>query len=160
VPLVAAGRFYRYQILLSERDLTVKRILRLSTLAGGIVVTASLALLLPTPASAQKAYYGYGQAYDGAYIQRYYGGYIQPYYGGYGRSFYGGYGRGYVSPYDPGVNRYSGFGNGPYIYVPSGGYAYRSDAVYGNPAYYGRSYGRADAAYGSRVYSPYGYGPY
>ena len=142
----------------------MKRTLRLLVLAGGIVATVSLVFLLPTPGStayAQRARYGYGMGPDGAYVQHY-GGYGRGYYSGYGRGYYGGYGRGYlVSPYDPGLNRYSGFGNGPYVYGRADGYAYPPDAVYGNPASYGRSYGRADAAYGYRVYySPYGYGPY
>jgi hypothetical protein len=126
----------------------VKRIFRLPVLAGGIVMAAVLASLVPTTSS---------RAYAQATV----------YYYSYGQSDYGGYGQGYAAP--SGANRsmfpshLAMFGGGAYGYprygyVPSSS-GYRFDygtgpdvRVYSGSGYYQPSYGP--------VYAPFGYRGY
>jgi hypothetical protein len=126
----------------------MKRILRLSTLAGTIVAAAWLASLAPVSQREANAAPLY-RAWNGGY---YYGGGYAPAYRGYSGYGYGPYGyggytyaapRGYiVPPYDPYGFR-SGFGPGPTyngLYVPT----------YSHSLFY------PDRP----LYRPYGYGAY
>jgi len=133
----------------------MKRILRLSTLAGAMVAAAWMASLAPVSqreANAGTFYYG------GGYAPGYYGGYsgygYRPYgYGGYGyTSAYGYADSAPGRPISPSYRAY-GFGNG----FGTGG-TYRGmyngniDHAYGTS----RFYGQPDPP----AYNPYGNGPY
>ena len=124
----------------------MKRIFRLSVLAGVIVMAAVLASLAPTTSSC-------------VYAQQ-----VTVYYYPYGQGSYGGYGQGYVAPYRANSNMFPShdgmfdrrdYGYSGYGYVPSGN-VYRYN--YG-PGPYVRYYGRSgyyQPPYGP-VYVPYGY---
>ena len=139
----------------------MKRIPRISAIAGAMVAAVALVGLAPTSHSDAQAgpivdflsggyYGGYGPVYGG--------------YSGYGYSPYG-YGYTYTAPrvyVSPPVRGYvyPGYGAGPYGYGSPGGYVYRPYGYraynpYGGPVYgpysnpgYGRHYG---------VYGPYAY---
>jgi len=116
----------------------MKRILRLSTLAGVIVAATLLASLAPVAQQAAIA----GPYYYGGYAPRF-GGYSGYGYAPYG---YGGYSYGPVTGYVyPSVGDYS-HGYGPQY--PSQSYNGLFGVRYGNSGYYGPAY------------NPYGYGPY
>jgi len=122
----------------------MKRILKLSTLAGAIVAAVLLTSMAPgSPQTANaQVYVGVngGYYYNGGYASTYRG------YSGYGYSPYGYSGytyaapRAYVTPY------YS-----PY------GYGVGYDNRYGNTGMFGQSYRAAYNPYGYGGYGPYGY---
>ena len=111
----------------------MKRLLCLSALAVGLFIAA-------TPQNNQA----HGSVVSNLVRGGGYNGYGQGYYGGYGQG-YNGYSQSYR--YGPGIQTYSGYGNGPYGY---GNGSYYNG--YGNSGYYQQPY--------SPVYSPYGYGVY
>lgn len=126
----------------------MKRILRLSAIAGALVAAFCLTSLTPV---SQSTAYGYGTITIGP------GG--VSYYNGYGQGYYGGYGQGYGQPYRDGYGNdgYSVYGYGPYGYGTPDVYVYGNRTYsrhhyHRSPVYYGRNYGP--------MYSPYGYGGY
>lgn len=131
----------------------MKRILRLTALAGGVVAAVALVSIVPIAQSSASAQVGISIGRGGVYGGL--GGY-NSYGAGYGSGYYGSgaYGSGRGEGYGGYGNRYggySGYGNGPYGYSTNGGYnnGYYSRG-YGNGGYYGPAYGR--------TYTGYGYG--
>lgn len=121
----------------------MKRILRLSTLAGAMAAAALLTTLAPVAqreANAGPYYYG------GGYAPRYGG------YSGYGYGPYGNLGYTYVAPR---AYVYPSVGYG-YVY-PSQTYNGLFGVNYGNSGYYPQAYRPAYNPYGYGGYGPYGY---
>ena len=122
----------------------MKRILRLSTLAGAMVAAVLLPSLAPVSPSAANA----GPLYRGYY----YGGGYAPGYSGYTGYGYGPYGYGGYTYYAPRA----------YVYPTYNSYGFGTDATY---YYNGMFEHRFDSAhvYGQPFrpnYNPYGYGGY
>lgn len=120
----------------------MKRIRRLSTLAGALVATVLLAfarLISPQAANADPPRRDFNTFYGGGFA---------PGYGGYSR--YSPYGSGRYAYYPPRAyvypSVYSGYGSGPYGYGFPGGYAYGAYSY------------RAYSPYGSAVIGPFGAG--